>query len=46
MVRTKDPQTVVTTILTDGNVACSINGNACRIVESTSSIAGELFSLW
>ena len=47
MVRTEDPQTVVTTTtLTDGNVACSIDGNACRIVESTSSIAGELFSLW
>ena len=47
VVRTEDPQTVVTTTtLTDGNVACSIDGNACRIVESTSSIAGELFSLW
>ena len=46
MVRTEDPQTVVITILTDGNVACSIDGNACRTVESTSSIAGQLFSLW
>ena len=46
VVRTEDPQTVATTTLTDGNVACSIDGNACRIVESTSSIAGELFSLW
>ena len=46
MVRTEEPQTVVTTILTDGNVACSIDGNACRIVDSTSSVASELFSLW
>ena len=42
MVRTEDPQTATTT-LTDGNVACSIDGNAYRTVDSTSSIAGELF---
>ena len=46
VVRTEDPETVATTTLTDGNVAFSIDGNACRIFEILSSIAGELFSLW
>ena len=46
VVRAEDLQTVATTALTDYNVACSIDGNACRSAEGPCSIAGDLFPLW
>ena len=40
-----DPEKIAATILTDGSVALSINGNTCRIVECPATIAGDRSSL-
>ena len=47
VVWTEDPETTITAIvLTDGNVALSINGNTCRTVECPTTIASDRSSLW
>ena len=45
LVWTVDPQMIVTTIITDGDVALSINGNTCRKVECPTTTAGDRSSL-
>ena len=46
VVWTVDPETAITTTLTDGNVALSINGNTCRRAKCSTTIASDRSPLW